>query len=310
MEVFTYNDYITCIHTLRLNSVSKLAEESEKYNLEINTRRKKTNNIHNEIIRGILKNKSEVAEVINDFVDNNERIRGKDLEKCFNIKYSLDGNLVYKLKDKDVFFLIRHQQEIDNSILYEVLNYCVEIIYDWNMAIKIKAGIKYPIVAPIIIYTGIKKWNIICDFSDLQVNDYRFEDRIVDFKYNLIDINKLSIESLIQKNSLFSYAMALGKTRNHEQFINILNKELISSNGKKVLQRKLFSNLLRGLENEGKEISNLGTLDEISKEDEKVKAIKRELIKFLIKEHTPEEEMLKFISITKSELEELKKELQ
>lgn len=309
MEVFTYNDYITCIHTLRLNSVSKLAEEGERYDLEINTRKKKTNNIHNEIIKGTLKNKSEVAGIINDFVDVDEKIKGKDLEKCSKIKYNLDGYLVYKLKDKDVFFLIRHQQEIDNNILYEVLNYCVEIIYDWNMAIKIKDGIKYPIVVPIIIYTGTKKWNITCNFSDLQVNDYRFEDCIVDFKCNLIDINKLSIKNLIQKNSLFSYAMALGKTRNHEQFINILNKELISSIGKKVLQRKLFSNLLRGLENEAKEISDLGTLDKTAKEYEKVKDIKKELIKFLVKEHTPEEEMLKFVCITKSELEELKKEL-
>ena len=31
MNVFTYKDYIKCIHTLRLNAAFKLAEESSKY---------------------------------------------------------------------------------------------------------------------------------------------------------------------------------------------------------------------------------------------------------------------------------------
>lgn len=311
MEVFTYNDYITCIHTLRLKSVSKLAEESEKYNLEINNRKKNQNNIHNEMIKEILKKKSEVAKIVNDFIDTDEKLRGKDLEKYTREKYKLNEEIVYKHKDRNVFFLIKHQQKVDNNMLYEVLNSCVEIIYDWNMNIKIKDGIKYPLVVPIIIYTGTKKWNITCNFSDIQVNDYRFENHIVDFKYNLIDINKLSVENLIQKNSLFSYAMALGKTRNHEQFINILNKELISSRRKKVLQRKFFNNLLQGLEKETKENSNLGLLKEMTKEDksveEKVKDIRKELVKFLIKENTTEDKILNFINITKSELEDLKK---
>lgn len=284
MEVFTYNDYITCIHTLRLKSASKLAEESEKYNLEINTQKKRENNIHNEMIKEILKKKNEVAEIINDFISTDEKLKGKDLEKHTRKKYKQNDDIIYKQKYRNVFFLIRHQQKVDNNMLYEVLKSCIDIIYNWNINIKIKDDIKYPVVVPIIIYTGTKKWNITCNFSDIQVNDYRFKNCKLDFKYNLIDISKLSVENLIQKNSLFSYAMALGKTRNHEQFINILNKELISSRGKKVLQRKFINNLLQGLEKQTKD-------KEIQ---EKVEDIKKELVEFLIKESIPEEKRLKF----------------
>ena len=34
MEVFTYEDYIKSIHTLRLNNVFQLAEEGERYSFD------------------------------------------------------------------------------------------------------------------------------------------------------------------------------------------------------------------------------------------------------------------------------------
>ena len=320
MEVFTYNNYITCIHTLRLNSVSKLAEESEKYNLEIDNQKKNLNDIYKEMIKEILKNKNEIAGIVNDFIDTSKKIKGKYLEKCTNKKYNLDGNVVYRLKDKDIFFLIRYQKELDDKILYKMLNFCVEIIYNWNISVKIKNEIKYPIVVPIIIYTGTKMWNITCDFSAMQVNDYRFKGCTIDFRYNLIDINKISVETFIQKNTLFSYAMALGKARNHEQFKNILNQILISSEKNKALQRRLLSNLLKVLKNTNKETSkpeflekNKGEKENITKNEDRekiVKNIKKELVKILTSDDSSEEEILRIVNITKSELDEYKEELQ
>ena len=248
MEFFTYNDYIMCIHTLRLKSVSKLQEESEKYHLETDSRKNGQKNIHNEMIRDILKNKNEISKIINDYVLIDRKIKGNELEKCINRKYDLDENIVYKVKGKNVFFLIRHQKKKDNKVLYKMLNTSVEIIYDWNINVKIRNEIKYPVVIPIIIYTGIKKWNIFCDFRDKQVNDYRYKNCKVDFRYNLIDINTLSIEDLIQKNNLFSYALAFGKTKDYGQFEEVFNKILISCNSNKTLKTNLLNSLLKVLE--------------------------------------------------------------
>ena len=48
LEVFSYNDYIKCIHTLRLNAVFRLAEEGTEYNLEIDKQKKEKDKLSGE----------------------------------------------------------------------------------------------------------------------------------------------------------------------------------------------------------------------------------------------------------------------
>ena len=45
MNIFTYEDYIKCIHTLRLNSVFQLAEDEAEYNYK----QKKKENVYKDI---------------------------------------------------------------------------------------------------------------------------------------------------------------------------------------------------------------------------------------------------------------------
>lgn len=243
MEVFTYNDYIKCIHTLRLNAVFQLAEEGEKYNLEKSKQKKKIDNTSDKIIERILENKKEVANLINDFIEPKEKIKEENLVKYTNNfiirKYkSKEANVIYKLQDKNIFFLIEYKSSIENKMVYRMLNYCIDIIYDWNISVKIKKGIEYPIIVPIVIYTGVDKWNVDNDINKMQVSDYIFQNYKIDFKYNLIEIKKISTKILIQKNTLFSQIMALEKSKNYEEFKNILSKILKQSNGK--LDKNLY----------------------------------------------------------------------
>lgn len=338
MEVFTYNDYIKCIHTLRLNAVFQLAEEGTEYNLETGKPKKKINNVHDKIIKKILKNKKEVANIINDFVGTKEKIKEENLVKYTNSfitrKYkSREADIVYKLKDKNIFFLIEHQSSIDNNIAYMLLNYCIDIIYDWNTSVKIKKGIQYPIVVPIIIYTGTDKWNIFNDFSKMQVSDYVFQNYKIDFKYNLIEINKMSFKTLIQKNTLFSQTMALEKTRNYEEFKNILNEILTQSKGDfeeelYEISAFLLENIMKDsydeemyLKIEGGK-SSMSSLYERQVQgfrqdiknwvNEYIQEGKRESIKTIVKNlianNSSDEFIIKITNITKSELEEIKKE--
>ena len=338
MEVFTYNDYIKCIHTLRLNAVFQLAEEGTEYNLETGKPKKKINNVHDKIIKKILKNKKEVANIIKDFVGTKEKIKEENLVKYTNSfitrKYkSREADIVYKLKDKNIFFLIEHQSSIDNNIAYMLLNYCIDIIYDWNTSVKIKKGIQYPIVVPIIIYTGTDKWNIFNDFSKMQVSDYVFQNYKIDFKYNLIEINKMSFKTLIQKNTLFSQTMALEKTRNYEEFKNILNEILTQSKGDfeeelYEISAFLLENIMKDsydeemyLKIEGGK-SSMSSLYERQVQgfrqdiknwvNEYIQEGKRESIKTIVKNlianNSSDEFIIKITNITKSELEEIKKE--
>ena len=56
MKVFTYKNYIKCIHTLRLNAIFQLAEENANYNIN----RNKINNRHDKLIKNILKDEKEM----------------------------------------------------------------------------------------------------------------------------------------------------------------------------------------------------------------------------------------------------------
>lgn len=75
MKVFTYKNYIKCIHTLRLNAIFQLAEENANYNIN----RNKINNRHDKLIKNILKDEKEMRKFINDFLELMKKYKVKTL---------------------------------------------------------------------------------------------------------------------------------------------------------------------------------------------------------------------------------------
>ena len=68
--------------------------------------------------------------------------------------------VLYKIKDKNIFFLIEHQSKIDYSMPFRLLEYEVAIIRSAIDKSKIKnKSYKIPLVMPIVLYTGKQKWN-------------------------------------------------------------------------------------------------------------------------------------------------------
>lgn len=221
MKVFTYKDYIRCIHTLRLNEAFKLAEESSKYVLN----QEKIEKEKKKILKNMLKDKRKMAIFINDFLETNEKIESKNLIKYDNNyiskKYKIDERkLIYKLKNKEFFYLVEEVEELDNIVLYEILNYCISIMQEWNITNKIRGENKYPVIVPIIIYTGKKKINLRNKKQIKQMEDYIFKNYNLGLNYNLIDINKISISFLQHKSSVITYVMLQEKLKNEKASIN------------------------------------------------------------------------------------------
>ena len=248
MNIFTYEDYIKCIHTLRLNSVFQLAEDEAEYNYE----QKKDENVYKDIVHIILEDTEEVVNLINNYIEIEEKVNKEELEK-YESKFASNRyklrreDILYKLKSRDIYFLIKYQDERDDNILYNMLNYCVDIIYDWNVNVKIKEDMKYPIVVPILIYDDNQQFEIPNNFSQMQIDDYIFDDYKIDFKYNLIEINKLSINNLVQKEDLFSNIIALKKVKKHKEFEKLLSKIIKMTDDKKL--EKIKENLKGIVEN-------------------------------------------------------------
>ena len=213
MKIFTYREYIKCIHTFRLNAVMQLAEESVEYQLE-GSNKKDTK--EGEEIKKILQNKEEVSELINQFLEPREKIKKEELmsyQNSYIIRkhQSKEVSFIYKLRRQEIFFLIEHQSSINSHISYQLLNYCLDIMQEWGKNKKTHKIVRYPIIVPIIIYTGSQKWKIEKKEKDI---DKRYKMQI---DYNLIDINKISKQTLLEKNTMFGYTMFLEKVKNKKE---------------------------------------------------------------------------------------------
>lgn len=348
MKIFTYKNYIECIHKLRLNAVLRVAEEGEAYSLEVKTQEKNKDKKHDKLIKTILKNPEEMAKIINEFLEPSVEVKGENLVKYTNSyitqKYkSKEADIVYKLKNEEVFFLVEHQSTIDKKMPYRILNYCVDIMQEWVKSKKMKRQTKYPIVVPIIIYTGIEKWKIPKNFKDVQISNQVFGDFKIDLYYNLIEINKLSKKYLIDQQSLFGYGMVIEKSKNKEELQE--NLELIVKNAKSKEKLMEISNIIEYLfydmieesakemliekinlkiRKEEKDMSSLyerllAETCEMIREGknegiEEGKKIMREIMKeeatqALLENNVDEEIILKSMKITKKELEEIKKNM-
>ena len=332
MKTFTYKDYIKCIHTLRLNAVLQLAEEGTNYKIQQN----KIKNRHDKLVKNILKDEKEMSKFINDFLEPNQNVDSENLVKYTNSyitkKYKTkEADLVYKLKNKEIFFLVEHQSTIDNTMPYRILNYCIDIMQEWSKTKKIGRETRYPIVVPIIIYTGDEKWKIPRNFKEKQIGDYVFENYKIHLEYNLMEINKMSTKFLLEKRSMFGYGMIIEKSKDKLELKN--NLEIIVKNirNKKQLEeiRNIILFLLNNSLEEGSIQELLEKIDIRMKEgdncmsslyerlvNENIQMIRKgkreariEIAKKLIKNKQNDESILEITEISQKDLDKLKQKI-
>ena len=327
MKVFTYFEYIKAIHALRLNAVLELAEESTPYEIKRKTQEK----VHDKLVKNILKNKTEMTNFINEFLEPKEKVLEENLMSCTNSfitkRYQgKEADLVYKLKNKEVYFLVEHQSTIDNNMPFRMLNYAICIMQEWNRNRKIKKNTKYPIVVPILIYTGMENWDIPQNFKNKQIGDYVFSNYKVDYKFNVIDINKISDKELLQSRSMFGYGMLIEKSKSEEELKN--NLELIIGRCNKrgqldelgdmilyllkdILQEKEQDELLEKIQRKvgGKTMSSWLEYTIERTINKSMKEGRIQTAKNMIRENFDDKVILKIAEITKKELQEIKKEL-
>ena len=317
MHVFTYNDYIKSIHHLRLNAVMRLAEEEAKY--DIGTTQDK-------LVKIILKDKKEVAKLINDFTEPKKSIKENEITEYDNDfvkkRYTYKGpDLVYKLKERDIYFVIEHQSCIDKNIANRLINYCIDIIYEWskNTAIGSKR-MEYPVVVPIVIYSGQEKWVMPektkkTNNEELSYNRYIQDKENVDIRYNLIEINKISDNNLLKENSIFGYGMICEKANNQKELKEKIEL-ILHSNPKKETINK-FKQILKDIlidviqESFKKEIIKKVKIKLEKGEDIDMSCLQDRLIEEFQKQIRKEiEETKKEIKQVKKDLEYAKKKIQ
>ena len=131
--------------------------------------------VHDKSIRKILLNKKEAVIFINQALrleNTKNEIKEEEIElynnqyvtKIYNNRIS---DIVYKIKNKNVYFLIEHQLRIDYSMALRIAEYIVAILGIGSQKRKNKNMI-IPLVIPIVLYTGEKEWDAKECITDLE----------------------------------------------------------------------------------------------------------------------------------------------
>ena len=224
MKYITYHDY------LRYRDEIGLKEENEEYKIQIKTtcelekkEIKEINNKHDKVFRKILSRSDEMAKFLNQFLDVKENIRQEELIACstdfitgqYQDKHS---DILYRLRNKAVYFLVEHQSSVDFKMIERIGIYVEEIMK------RERKNYKYPIVVPIVIYTGSRKWNAKMTLAEKLYHYKDYKEYEINLKYNLITIHNYSFEELIKKQTLFSYIMLIEKCETEKELISYTNK--------------------------------------------------------------------------------------
>ena len=207
-----------------------IREETEKYYI---------NQKHDKMFKEMLSEKKSTVDFINSFLHLN--LVEDDMEKYekeFRTSEfsNVEADVVYKIKNKNVFILIEHQSSVDYKMSYRIMRYKYAIIESAIDKKRLKEqSYRIPMVIPIVLYTGKRKW------KRLLIND--IEEKVEGYAenwlgYTLIDVNEFSKEELLADNLIITKAMLIEKSKNKEELYKNI-EEVINIQKEK----KAFDNL-------------------------------------------------------------------
>lgn len=152
------------------------------------------------------------------------------------------SDVVYKINNKPIYILLEHQSSVDYSISYRIFDYYSLILrntVDMN-SIKNK-NYELPVIIPILLYTGNRKWDLEPNLKNMQHNN-SFRNNILDFRYDYVNIFNYSIEELLNIDSMIAYLLATDKCKKKNELLTVLEKlsHIVTSNSRKHSIKRLI----------------------------------------------------------------------
>ena len=206
---------------------------------------------HDKLFRDSLDDKTEVIKFIKYFLEPKTKLKEESIEKYnrnfITIEYKeRQSDIVYKVKNKNIFILIEHQSKIDNAMPFRFVEYITETMKSAIDRNKIRnKNYKLPKIVPILLYTGEKPWDV---SEELVEEEYKaFEEFGLQLKYNIIDINDYTEKELLEKDSIVALAMAIEKCEDDDTVEEILERlvEISITENRKELAKRIITNILK-----------------------------------------------------------------
>lgn len=250
MKEFNYEDYLKYqkLKIQEANRIFGLKEPDATYKLD----KVKVDKPHDKIFKIVLSEKNEVVELLNRLLNLPKKLLEEDIEKYSteHINYLFqesESDIIYKMKNQEIFFLIEHQRTIDYNMPKRILEYEVEIIKEATKGKNMtKKHHKLPTVIPIVIYTGSGKWNVEKYVQECQ-ELLEGANKIKLGEYYVLDANDYANEELEKDKFFFSKMLLLEKQKREEDIFYTLNKIIDSEKDKnnRLILKRVITFIMR-----------------------------------------------------------------
>lgn len=197
---------------------------------------KSVNNEHDVGYKFLLSSKQVFIQLLRSFVneawvDSIEESQLKKIDKSYILQdfSEKEAYLVYELKVKD--------QEIIFYILLEL-----QSKVDYQMPFRL------PVIFSIVLYNGPHPWTAPLEFKNILNGIELFGEKILNFKYSLIDVNRYQSHELLQLSNLISSVFLLDQDMKKVEELFMRLKELTNTlNQLSPRELALFKTWLKGI---------------------------------------------------------------
>ena len=166
-----------------------------------------------------------------------------------------ESDIVYKanIDGKEVIFyiLLEFQSSVDYRMPLRLFFYINEILSEYVKNLnkedkKNNKGFKIPAVVPIVLYNATREWTVPRYFKDIVNMGELFGDNIVNFKYQLFDINhQYTKDDLIKNNNITSAIFLLDQKVEPLEFLNRLKAVALEFNRLTNREKTILKHWLR-----------------------------------------------------------------
>lgn len=201
--------------------------------------KKAINNIHDKSYKDLYSNKIVFLDLVKEMLKapwakdlNEENLILVDKEYILSDYEENEADIVYRanIDGKEVIFyiLLEFQSSVDYRMPLRLFFYINEILREYIKNLekeykKNKKGFNVPAVIPIVLYNATREWNAPRYFKDIVRNNKLFGESIVNFKYELVDVNhEYTKEELIENKNITSAIFLLDQKVDPLEFIDRL----------------------------------------------------------------------------------------
>jgi len=305
----------------------------------------KVDNPHDKRFKELFSNKKSFLSLLrdcvkDDWVNSVDEEFLKKSEKSFILQdfSELEADIVYEASldgRKVIFYILQELQSfVDYRMPYRLLLYIVEILRDFynhsDVDERDNKGFKFPVVFPIVFYSGSGTWTVPLNLNQMFDGYERFGGHVLNFNYMLVDAKGFEEKQLKAFSSkLLAAVLLMEKSQNDLEFYDNIRKSLSDVKNFDYEEKRIFNLFIKIMDiaygkNRSQEIQNMlsdNKIEEVDRmlcdlvenakrEKEDLKAEgkleeKFEIAKAMLHEKLPIELIIKITNLAKEDIEAL-----